>query len=235
MPHEVCLPTCRRLFPKCTTHEGNFYAQYQKYFRNQAQEIYLIKEMFFASKKQTQLLHNLLRVSKRSSTRFNNCGIVETTADQSVCYNWSMSFKFLNHRFCMFRDRGDDVTPSRQSEGTRKFSFLNYSTFLKKRETPMYSTRAHWFWYCVGKSRTFRPFTAMWFSAGNGSFFHAGWFQKRSRLRRYHAAVLVFYLAIRSFNIAITNDENGWDPFLLLFAEAVLLRRSRCLFSMVCV
>ena len=23
----------------------------------------------------------------------------------------------------MFRDRGDDVTPSRQSEGTRKFSF----------------------------------------------------------------------------------------------------------------
>jgi len=76
MPREVCLPICRGLFPKCTTHEGNFYAQYQKYFRNQAQEIYLIKEMFFVSKKQTQLLHNLLRVYKRSSTPFQqlwNC------------------------------------------------------------------------------------------------------------------------------------------------------------------
>ena len=53
MPHEVCLPICRRLFPKCTTHEGNFYAQYQKYFRNQAQEIYLIKEMFLFPKTNT--------------------------------------------------------------------------------------------------------------------------------------------------------------------------------------
>ena len=231
MPHEVCLPTCRRLFPKCTTHGGNFsMLKYQKYFRNQAQEIYLIKEMSLETKTNTTSAQQSKSI-KRSSKPFNNCGIVEKTADQSACYNWSMSSKFLNHRFSMFRDRGDDVTPSRQSEGTRKFSFLNYSTLLRKRETPMYITWAPLFWIWSWKVQNFSSFHRHVVFASNGrEIFYAGRFQKRSRLIKVPCLcrVILFYLAIRLIKFAFASDESGWDPFFWFFAEAILLQRSQC-------
>ena len=58
----------------------------------------------------------------------------------------------------MFRDRGDDVTPSRQSEGTRKFSFWIIPRFFKTWNSHAFNMGPTGFdWYSLWIGHAFLP------------------------------------------------------------------------------